>query len=211
MKFLVFSDVHGNLPALELMLNHAGSVDGYICLGDMVDYGPWSNECVDIISNLQNITIVQGNHEQDFLRGSYSGANEVAKTFFDFCYPSFARFDKINNLPASYEFGGFTFKHTILDKNIYPDTPLTLDSNYVIGHSHHQFKTEDGNFVLFNAGSVGQNRKYINVINYLLLETEQMQFELRSLTYDVEQVINELRQRGYPPICIAYYDDKKRV
>lgn len=210
MLLAVFSDVHGNLPALEIMLKDAGLVDGYICLGDTVNYGPWSNECVDRVSSLSNATIVKGNHEQYFLEGAYGGTSTVAKAFFEFCYPSFDRYSKIKGLKEEYVVNGFTFRHTIDGKNIYPDTELVLDKNYVIGHSHHQFKIEQPPFALYNPGSVGQNRKYINVINYMILETENMEFDLRSLTYDEQLIIKEMKARNYPRVCIEYYDNKER-
>lgn len=211
MRYMVFSDVHGNLPALRLALQDAGSVDGYICLGDTVDYGPWSNECVDIIRTLPNIVFVRGNHEEDFLSGSHTGDNVIANAFFDFCLPRFQRFDAIKDLPQTFELNGFTFRHTILDSNIYPDSKLELNDNYVIGHSHHQFTIEQPPFRLINSGSIGQNRKYINVINYLLLDSDTMDFTLRAITYDVEQVLAEMRRQGYPDICVNYYNDKQRL
>lgn len=211
MKIAVFSDVHGNLPALELMLEHAGNVGGYISLGDIVNYGPWSNECVDRVFSLPNITVVEGNHERYFLEGAYSGTSPVAKAFFEFCYPTFNRHEKIKGLKPQYLLNSFTFQHTIDEKNIYPDTVLSLDKNYFIGHSHHQFKIEQPPFVLYNPGSVGQNRKYINVINYLILETDSMKVELRSITYDEQLIIREMEARGYPRGCIEYYDNKERL
>jgi len=210
MKIAVLSDVHGNLPALELMLKDAGKVDGYICLGDIVNYGPWSNECIDLICSLPNCTIVLGNHEQYFLTGSYDGTNIIAKTFFEFCYPSFARKEKIKNLTDTYSLNGFTFSHTINNQYIYPDTKISLDGNYVIGHTHHQFKISDPPFVLYNPGSVGQNRKFINVINYMTLDTDSMKFDMKAITYDEQMIIGEMKKQKYPSACIKYYDDKQR-
>jgi len=48
-KVLVISDVHGNLPALERVLDNNNDVDLVISLGDVVNYGPWSNECVQLL------------------------------------------------------------------------------------------------------------------------------------------------------------------
>jgi len=210
MKTAIFSDIHGNLPALELMLSDAGPVENWICLGDIVNYGPWSNECVDIITSMENCTIISGNHEDYFNSGHYESVN-VSKQFFDFCFPRFNRFEKIKSLPAAIVRHGFTFIHTIDNKNIYPDTNITLDNNYFIGHSHHQFKTENNGFTLYNAGSVGQNRKYINVVNYLVLDSNTGDVEMRGFKYDESVVINEMRKAGYPPECIDYYDSKARL
>jgi len=211
MRLFVFSDVHGNLPALELALKDAGTVDGYICLGDVVDYGPWSNECVDLINSLQNVTVVQGNHEHDFLSGTYPGDNPIVKAFFNFCLPSFERYETIAKYPPEYILDDITFRHTIENRNIYPDSEVKLNANYVVGHSHHQFMIKQEPYFLYNPGSIGQNRKYINLINYALFDTESRKFESRSLRYDEMLVINEMKNRGYPDICIAYYNDKERA
>lgn len=211
MKAAVFSDIHGNLPALEKMLADAGRVDKYICLGDIVNYGPWSNECVDLVFSLPDCTVIEGNHETYFSSNTYGGSANVARTFFDVCRPAFDRCEKIVGLPKKLEWQGYTFAHTIEDRNIYPDTPLSLDANYVIGHSHHQFKTENNGFVLYNSGSVGQNRRYINVINYLIFDTVEQAVELRSARYNEMLVINEMRRAGYPRECIDYYNNKERM
>lgn len=208
---MVFSDVHGNLPALELALKDAGRVDGYICLGDIVDYGPWANECVDLVTSLPNTTVVRGNHEDYFLAGEYSSPNQTAKAFFDYCYPSFDRHDKIKNLPEQYELNGFTFRHTILGMNVYPDSDIQLDTNYVVGHSHHQFRLSKPPYTLYNPGSIGQNRRYINVINYMILETDSMQFELKAVIYNEHLILDEMRRRHYPQALIDYYDNKERL
>ena len=82
MKVLVYSDVHGNLPAFETMLKHAGECDQYICLGDLVNYGPWSNECVDLALSLPSSIILMGNHEEAYLQGRYPGTNPLVQQFF---------------------------------------------------------------------------------------------------------------------------------
>lgn len=211
-RYLVFSDVHGNLPALETMLNRTrNDVDGYICLGDTVNYGPWSNECVDLIQSLDNCVYLEGNHEEYFLNGNYPGKNIVAKTFFDFCYPLFYRKEAITGLPKFYNLNGYSFSHTINEQYIYPNSNINLDNNYVIGHSHHQFIINQSPYMLYNPGSVGQNRKQINIINYMILEAETMTFEKHSVTYDVGVVIKEMKNRHYPQLCVDYYDKKERA
>lgn len=65
MIYGVFSDVHSNIEALKVVLDYfkAMKVESYICCGDIVGYGPDPNECVSVVDNLPNLTIVAGNHD----------------------------------------------------------------------------------------------------------------------------------------------------
>jgi predicted phosphodiesterase len=60
----VFSDVHGNLEALELVLKalEKEGVDSTICSGDLVGYGPNPNQCVEKVMETAD-EIVAGNHD----------------------------------------------------------------------------------------------------------------------------------------------------
>ena len=51
MRVAVISDVHGNLPALEAVLEHAGQegFDELWCLGDIVGYGGRPSECLALV------------------------------------------------------------------------------------------------------------------------------------------------------------------
>jgi len=61
-RYLVLSDIHANLVALEAVLKDAGSFDMIWCLGDLVGYGPDPNECVARIREFEHISVV-GNHD----------------------------------------------------------------------------------------------------------------------------------------------------
>lgn len=64
MRFLILSDIHANVTALEASLAEAdGKWDKVVCLGDIVGYGPDPNEVVDRIRNLDAVTI-RGNHDK---------------------------------------------------------------------------------------------------------------------------------------------------
>ena len=68
MKVCLFSDVHGNLPAMEKMLALSADADLYISLGDIVNYGPWSNECVELLNSIKYKICIRGNHEDAFMK-----------------------------------------------------------------------------------------------------------------------------------------------
>lgn len=62
MRYLVLSDIHGNLEALDTVLADAPPGLPVWCLGDIVGYGPWPNECIERLRGLDPLCIV-GNHD----------------------------------------------------------------------------------------------------------------------------------------------------
>ena len=64
-QIAVFSDVHGNLPALNSVLKdiEERGIRQKFCLGDLVDFAPWGNEVIENIRSL-NILCLMGNHDE---------------------------------------------------------------------------------------------------------------------------------------------------
>jgi diadenosine tetraphosphatase ApaH/serine/threonine PP2A family protein phosphatase len=62
MPVLVVADIHGNLAALEAVVQDAGRVDAVWSLGDMVGYGPQPDEVIARLRAL-GAQCVAGNHE----------------------------------------------------------------------------------------------------------------------------------------------------
>ena len=64
MRFLILSDIHANLTALDASLAAAeGRWERILCLGDIVDYGPDPNEVTERVKALDPI-IIRGNHDK---------------------------------------------------------------------------------------------------------------------------------------------------
>ncbi len=61
MRVAVLSDIHGNLNALEAVLE-AASVDEVWCLGDVVGYGARPNECSELVRACASVCLA-GNHD----------------------------------------------------------------------------------------------------------------------------------------------------
>lgn len=64
MRTAIISDIHANLAALTAVLAHidAQRVDRLICLGDIVGYGPDPVECVDLVAERCEWSLM-GNHD----------------------------------------------------------------------------------------------------------------------------------------------------
>ena len=63
MRYLVISDIHANLLAFDAVLaDAANTFDKIWCLGDVVGYGPYPNECVERLNEFDHKCIA-GNHD----------------------------------------------------------------------------------------------------------------------------------------------------
>jgi len=63
-RLAILSDIHGNLHALQAVFARLEQmqIDGVICLGDIVGYGPNPIECLQLVTQYCSF-VVQGNHE----------------------------------------------------------------------------------------------------------------------------------------------------
>ncbi len=122
MKRAIVSDIHGNLEALEAVLEDIKTqdVDEIYCLGDIIGYGPNPLECVDRVMNF-DFTIL-GNHDQGALfdpEGFSSGAEraifwtrQVLESSNGDPEATLRRWDFLCDLPRNKrEPGGFLFVH----------------------------------------------------------------------------------------------------
>ncbi len=66
MRYLVFTDIHGNLEALLAVLKFVMKkrIDHYLFLGDLVGYGASPNEVVQKLAALKPMSLVRGNHDK---------------------------------------------------------------------------------------------------------------------------------------------------
>ncbi len=78
MRYLIISDIHSNLEALQTALAAAPDYDYALNLGDVVGYGASPNEVVEIVSGLIG-PVVRGNHDKACAGiGDTFGFNAVA-------------------------------------------------------------------------------------------------------------------------------------
>ena len=77
-KYAILSDIHGNLPALQAVCSdiEKQNIDAALLLGDIIDYGMQSNECVHYISRQFPCQIkcnLWGNHERAIMQSDFTG------------------------------------------------------------------------------------------------------------------------------------------
>jgi len=64
MTVAIVADIHANLEALNVVLDHAASkgVTRIVCLGDIIGYGPNPRECLKLL--FRSEVAIMGNHEE---------------------------------------------------------------------------------------------------------------------------------------------------
>ena len=63
-RYLILSDIHANIDALEAVLTAAGPWDRLLVLGDLVGYGAAPNAVIDRVRALDPEVVIRGNHDK---------------------------------------------------------------------------------------------------------------------------------------------------
>ncbi|MFN2468856.1 MAG: metallophosphoesterase [Gaiellaceae bacterium] len=192
-------DIHGNLPALERVLEDADSAgaDAYLLGGDYAAFGPWPLETVERLRALPGSTWIRGNGER-WPREPPLDRPEVVEAL--------ARADSglgteegwLYSLQQRCELDGVLYVHgsPLSDVESFgpqpgPDDERLLDGvrdrTVVFGHSHLQFRRAGPNRTdLLNPGSVGMPLDG-DVRAAYALRHEDGAFEFRRVEYHVER------------------------
>jgi len=115
MRYLLISDVHGNLEALQATLEAAEKLDPYqlMCLGDIVGYGADPSACLDTIGDRANL-ILAGNHDLAVAGViGYDDFNPIARQSVEWTRNTLSDADKelLSTLPLQYIDGDYCFTH----------------------------------------------------------------------------------------------------
>ena len=84
MKKAIFADVHSNLPAFRAVIEDIKeqNPDEVLFLGDIVGYGPYPIECLELLSGFAHF-LGKGNHDHATATGDYKGFNYKAADAVD--------------------------------------------------------------------------------------------------------------------------------
>ena len=221
-KVAVFSDIHGNLEALDAILSsiEKEEYDEVICLGDVIGFGPSPRECLDKIRD-NKIKMVLGNHERYYLNGIH---NEQKMSEEEKEYHSWLReflgndikdyLSKLDiELTITVDDKKIGFMHYPFDRvteSFYNPKELTEDNvkllfrNYTnqfnfFGHSHkEQFFKDTNEFVYVNIGSAGCTKD--NITSYTVLEYDGKDYTIykKKCIYDRKKFDQKLKEINFP-------------
>ena len=227
-QIAIFSDVHANLPALEEVLrdmDQRGLEERY-CLGDLVGYGTFPNEVIELIRNRQ-IPTVMGNYDQGVGNSSdecgcaHKTAEERALGKLSIAWTNAHTTDEnksflrslVPSIPLQLGDLKVLLAHGSprrINEYLYADRPDTsleriLDfanvDILVAGHTHKPYHRvlPSGKHVV-NVGSVGKPKDGDPRTGYVILSAEEqgLHVEFVRLPYDVEQVARAIEASEMP-------------
>jgi putative phosphoesterase len=172
MRLGLFADVHGNLHALDRVLEVLATeqVDVYACAGDLVGYGPYPNECVERVTAL-GATCVAGNHDLIATgRLDPEGIGTLARRSLGWTARELRpeTEDVLRGLPLTARIGPVLIAHgSVDDPSLYVTPERAADelerlertrraSVLVLGHTHRPaaFGSESGELLSHRSGTV---------------------------------------------------------
>ena len=226
MRLAVFSDIHGNLPALEAVLGDIRSrgVDGVYCLGDLVGYAPFPNEVTERIRR-EHIPTIMGNYDDgvgfdrdecgcayreadERLRGQQSLEWTKArvtpdnKSFLRTLVPEIRlglegkRLLLVHGSPRKMN------EYLFEDRALSSFQRLAASSNadiIVFGHTHKPYVKEVDGVRFVNAGSVGKPKDGDWRACYVLLTPDPAApVQFIRVEYDIDRAMTAIRNTTLP-------------
>jgi predicted phosphodiesterase len=204
----ILYDIHGNLPALERVLEEAegAGVDRWLLGGDYGTPSPWPMETLERLGQLPHAIWIRGNGERwlrepperqevveayEQFRGTI--ADEVVRRLYD--------------LPPHVTLDGVLYVHgsPLSDVDSFAPEPQdgeerlldgVRDRTVVFGHSHQQFRRPGpDDTYLINPGSAGMPLDGDTRAAWAVRDDEG-EFEFRRTEYDVERAADAYRKLG---------------
>lgn len=224
MRICIFSDIHGNIEALEKMLDaEKGNVDLFIFAGDIFGYFYCQKEIIDILMSMENLIAVKGNHERNYLTES---VNKDLLEKYGSSYNielSEPQHEYLRQLPdylevavSDRQFGIFHGgPDDYLEQRIYPDSELDDKSvleRYeflILGHTHYRLVKKTGRTTIINPGSLGQPRDGKG-FSYCILNTQSKTYQFKSVKVDIQKLLSQVRELDSEREVYSYLERKYR-
>ncbi|MEM0121295.1 MAG: metallophosphoesterase family protein [Thermoprotei archaeon] len=217
MRILVFSDIHANIHALNVLLEKE-RFDEVVFLGDAVDYGTRPAETVDALRSL-NPHRVMGNHDNAVAFGVdclcaqenhdlsvYTRQEITLKQLSkaDLAYlaqtPQEGHFE-FDNLRVFAVHGspsdplyGYLYPWLVNGSGVFANTlgsPVE-ERMVLVGHTHYAFTTSFADYRVVNPGSAGQPRDDDRRPSYAVLDTDSGTIELHRFDYPRDTLKKEV-------------------
>lgn len=230
LRIAIVSDIHGNLPALQAVLNDLTRVrpDRVYVNGDVVNRGPQSKECLDRVRAL-GWPVVFGNHEEYVLKFRHGAWGEDGHSPFwlpvrrlaedeltadDIAYLERLPHSRVIALPGLPPIRLVHGSMRALNEGLGPwldDDELLAAVDgapepVIIGaHTHRTFERRVDARWIINCGAVGMPYNGDPAAQYLLLTATdgEWQAQFRAVPYDRSPVYAAWARTGYLELSVS--------
>ena len=214
MKHIIFSDIHGNVEALQKMLEdtaiYAPHEKKYYFCGDVMGYFYQVSESIDLLKKIDGLISIRGNHDQMFLE-MQEGKKEPEKLQLKYgkSYLSTltqTQLEYLKSMRIGYHTmikgKRFAFFHGTPDDyfngRYYPDnnTPLKGIDNYdivILANTHYRLLKTQANKLIINPGSLGLPRDGKG-FSYLIYDDCIGEFEYKTIAFNIKKLYQAVIQ-----------------
>ncbi|QXM05429.1 metallophosphoesterase family protein [Crassaminicella indica] len=225
MKIAIITDIHANIFALEEVLQDIENkgIENIYCLGDLVGYGPFPNEVINLIKE-RNIPTVQGNYdhsvgEELFACGcDYKDSKSMAlgtKSLY-WSQENTKEENKkwLRELPKKIEIEvegqKILLVHGSPRKNneyLYEDAKEleeiaeSINADIMVcGHTHKPFYKLVKGIYMINAGSVGKPKHGNPKATYVIIDVQRegVKIQIIEVAYDYEKMAKAIEDSEIP-------------
>ena len=219
MRLAVLADIHGNLPAIEAVVDDIGrrAVDQVVNLGDCASGPLWPRETLAGLIALQWPT-VRGNHDRILGRDrpekmapsdryAHAETESAQRTWLTLLPPALDIGDGVVAFHARPGDDDAYLLEDVVDGRLAAARPAAVAERLggvagtiiLTGHSHlpSLVRLDDGRTII-NPGSVGQPRDSDPRACYAILDTELNTWEYRRVEYDIEATQERMRKHNMP-------------
>ena len=218
MKLAVISDIHGNLPALEAVIADLAqwNPDQVVVNGDVVNRGPSSLACWNLIQQQKGWVTLIGNHEQYVIRhkAEANSLDEIQKKFRLLSAWTSKQMGhtvhEFNRALPAFQLDGCTITHASIhstrdgiyeemtDEEIIGKMGRGETAVFCTAHTHIPFIRTVQNTVVINCGSVGQIVDDCTDASYaqLTYHNGQWQAHIQRVPYDRHQTNQDYIHSG---------------
>ena len=230
MKIAVLTDVHGNLPALQVALRaiRREGADAIFHTGDAIGIGPFPAECLELLLSTSGMNLICGNHDSWFSTGLpkpqppwMSDGELKHQQWVHSCLDPSLRYivrewpyliqDVYEGVRISFLHYGLTESQVDFTSIIHNPRPVDLDKVFAgiksdlvfYGHDHSPSDLV-GTARYVNPGSLGCHSDPIARFAILECESGSYELKMRHVPYDDSALFQQFESRDVPDRHFIY-------
>jgi len=214
LKIAVLADPHANLIALKEVLSKIEEIntDEVVIAGDIVGYGPYPKEVIQIIRNNEP-QVIRGNHDKDIVGRDFSWMNSLAAQAAEW---TAAILDEgslayLGGLQAELEIEIEGRRIGIYHGSPEDPNEYVMDESrarhllmrsamdiVICGHTHVPLLVSEKDKIFLNPGGIGQPRDGNPEAAFATIDLTDLDVKLYRVPYDIPLVQRKMIKEGLP-------------